>query len=73
MTDFSLDGAAAAEVSDQPGRQTAAGAADQDAGPCFAMSAVAAIDDGEVGVLIGQDGHLFQRGAQGVGFMLSTV
>ena len=50
MTDFSLDGAAAAEVSDQPGRQPAARATDQDAGPCFAMSAVAAIDDGEVGV-----------------------
>ena len=28
------------------------------------MSAVAAIDGGEVGVLVGQDGHLFQRRAQ---------
>ena len=30
------------------------------------MSAVAAIDDGEVGVLVGQDGHLLQRRAQSV-------
>lgn len=72
VADLGLDGAAAAEVSDQPGRQPAASAADQDAGPCLATSAVTAVDDGHVGTLVGQDGHLFQRGAQGVAVMGSA-
>ena len=66
VTDFGLDGAAATEVGDQLWRQAAPCAADQDAGPGLAMAAIAAVDDGEFGSLVGQDFHLFQRRAEGV-------
>lgn len=63
VTDFGLDGAPAAEVCDQLGCQAAPCAADQDAGPVLAMAAIAAVDDGEIGSLVGQNSYRFQRRA----------
>lgn len=66
VTDFGLDGAAAAKVGDQLWRQAAPGAADQDACPVLAMAAIAAVDDGQIRALVGQDFHLFQCRAEGM-------
>ena len=66
MTDFGLDGAAAAEVGNQLWSQAAPRAADQDAGLCFAVATVSAVDDGQIRALVGQDFHLFQRRAEGM-------
>lgn len=66
VADFRLDGAAAPEVSDQPRRQVPACAADQHAGFVDAMATISAVDDGEVGLLVGQDFHLLQRRAKGM-------
>ena len=60
VADFSLDGAAAAEVRGQLSWQAAPCAADQDRIPVRTM---AAIDDGQIRALVGQDFHLFQRRA----------
>lgn len=60
MADLCLDSAAAAKVSDQLRHQAASGAADQDTGSVLTVAAIAAVDDGEVGALVGQDRHLFQ-------------
>jgi hypothetical protein len=66
VADLCLDGAAAAEVSDQLRRRAAAGAADQATGPVLTVAALAAVDDDEVGALVGQDRHLFQYLPQSV-------
>ena len=66
VTDFGLDGAAAAEVGDQLWRQAASGAADQDAGRGHAVAAITSVDDGQIRALVGQDFQLFQRRAEGV-------
>ena len=66
VTNFGLDGAAAAEVGNQLWRQAAPRAADQDSGPVLAMAAIAAVDDGQIRALVGQDFHLFQRRAEGM-------
>lgn len=61
VADLGLDGAAAADVGDQFWCEAPTGSADQDAGSVLAVAAIAAVNDGEVGVLVGQDFHLFQR------------
>lgn len=66
MADLCLDSAAAAKVSDQLRHQAASGAANQDTGSVLTVAAIAAVDDGEVGALVGQDRHLFQRLPQSV-------
>ena len=66
VADFSLNDASAAEVGDQLRCQAAPCAADQHAGPGLGMAAIAAVDDGQIGALVGQDFHLFQGFPQGV-------
>jgi hypothetical protein len=66
MTDFSLDGAASAEVSDQLWREAAAGAADPNTGRFNTVAAISAADDGQIGALLGQDFRLFERRSEGV-------
>jgi hypothetical protein len=51
MTDLSLDAASATQVGDQSLRQAAAHSADRNAGACFAMAAITAVDDGKVGAV----------------------
>lgn len=63
MADLGFDCAAAAEVCHQIWRKAAPCAADKDARFCFTL---AAVDDGQIGALVGQDGDLFQRFFQGV-------
>ena len=64
MANFGFDGASAAEVRDQFWCQAAPCAADQDAGRLNAVAAIAAVDDGQGGVLVGQDLYLLQRLSQ---------
>ena len=66
VADFGFYGASAAKVGDQFWCKAASRAADHDAGFHLAMAAIAAVDDGQVGALVGQDFHLFQRVPQGV-------
>lgn len=66
VADFSFYCASAAEVCDEFWCQASSGAADQNAGPCLSVAAIAAVDDGQIGALVGQDFHLFQRVPQGV-------
>lgn len=61
MADFVFDGSAAAKVGDQLRRQAAAGASDQDTVSRFALAKLAAGDNGQIGALVAQDFHLFQR------------
>ncbi len=56
-------GASAAKVGDQFGGQPAPRAADQDAG---CLKAVTAVNDGQIGALVGQDRDLFEGFLQGV-------
>jgi hypothetical protein len=55
VADFRFDGASASQVCDQFGGQPAPRAADQDAGFLLAMATIAAVDDGQVRALGGQD------------------
>ncbi len=66
VADFGFDGAASAKVRDQPWRQAAAGAADQNAGFVLAMAAVSTVYDGQIGALVGQGCNLFEGLFQGV-------
>lgn len=66
VADFCFDGAAAAEICDQLWCEAAPRAADQDAGPVFIVTAIAAVDDGELGALVGEDFDLLQGFLQGV-------
>ena len=56
----------AAEIGDQPRRQSAPGSADQDAGLVDAVAATTTVDDGGIRALAGQDLHLFQRCGEGM-------
>ena len=66
VADFGFYGASAAQVGDQFWCEAASRAADHDAGFHLAMAAIAAVDDGQIGALVGQDRHLLQRLAKGV-------
>ena len=66
VTDFGLDDAAAAGVGDQCWCQAAMGAADQHSGYVLAVAAIAAVYNGEVGALVGQDLHLLRRRTEDV-------
>ena len=55
-----------ASLSRMQAYQTAPCAADQDAGFVDPVAAVSTVDDGQLGALVGEDGHLFQRGTQGM-------
>ena len=66
VADLGLDGAAALEEPGQPRRQTAPGSADEHPRALHAMSAVAAVDHGEAGAVIGQGLGLLEGLAEGV-------
>jgi hypothetical protein len=66
VADICLDCASTAQVCGQFWRQAAPCAADQDAGCLNAMSAISAVDDGQIGTLVCQDRHLFEGLFQGV-------
>ena len=66
VADFCLDRTSTAQVCDQFWRQTAPGAADQDAGRLNTVAAVSAVDDGKIGALVRQYLHLFEGLFQGV-------
>jgi hypothetical protein len=66
VTDLGLDGAAAFEELAQSRRQTAPRAADEYPGALHAVPAIAAVNHGEAGVVIGQGLDLLEGVRKGV-------
>lgn len=63
--DLGLDGAAAAQELGQSGREAAPRAADKHLRAAAAVVAIATIDRGEAGALVGQDLDLLESGGKG--------
>lgn len=66
VTDLSFYGSSAADVCDEFCGQASSGAADKHSGLCFAVAAIAAVDDGPIGALISKDRHLLQFSLKGM-------
>ena len=64
VPDLRFDGASPPEEPRQERGDAASCAADQDLGGLHAMAAIAAIDDGEIGHLVGQDRDLLAGRAE---------
>lgn len=64
VTDFSFDRAAASQIGQQFWCQAAPCTTDQHAGLQHIVASIPAVDDGDVGALVGQDIDLLQRRAR---------